>query len=67
MNKEWAMKWVEALRSGKYTQGKCMLETLDGRNCCLGVLCRITGMEPVVVGELKRFDRCICHLPRDHD
>lgn len=32
--------WVEALRSGKYKQGKLALKTEDGY-CCLGVLCDI--------------------------
>ena len=31
-------KWLEALRSGKYKQGKNLLKTEDGY-CCLGVLC----------------------------
>ena len=31
-------KWVEALRSGKYEQGKGRLRTLDNHFCCLGVL-----------------------------
>ena len=32
-------KWVEALRSGKYRQGRGQLQTA-GRYCCLGVACR---------------------------
>lgn len=32
--------WVEALRSGKYNQGKGFLKT-DNGFCCLGVLCDI--------------------------
>lgn len=65
MNKEWAMKWVEALRSGKYTQGKGMLETLDGRNCCLGILCRIAGLEPVVMEGTKLFGSSGTFLPEE--
>lgn len=42
MKKEIAMKWVEALRSGKYRQGRGELRTKDNRFCCLGVLCEIT-------------------------
>lgn len=38
MKKEWADKWVAALRSGKYKQGKDRLRTGDSF-CCLGVLC----------------------------
>lgn len=34
-------KWVEALRSEKYTQGQQKLKTPDERFCCLGVLCDI--------------------------
>ena len=33
-------KWVEALRSGQYLQGKNALKT-DDKFCCLGVLCDI--------------------------
>ena len=45
MKKEIAKKWVKALRSGKYKQGKGFLKQLnkDGepRHCCLGVLCEL--------------------------
>lgn len=41
MNQDIKKQWVEALRSGEYTQGKGRLH--DGKNfCCLGVLCGIT-------------------------
>ena len=48
MKEEIKDRWVEALRSGKYKQGKRALK--QGENfCCLGVLCDITkdeiGME----------------------
>lgn len=35
-------KWIEALRSGKYEQGKACLKTEDSKFCCLGVACDIT-------------------------
>lgn len=38
MKPEIKAKWVEALRSGKYTQGREQLCTPDGKMCCLGVL-----------------------------
>lgn len=41
MNKKIADKWVKALRSGKYKQGKSRLRT-DNEYCCLGVLCDIS-------------------------
>jgi hypothetical protein len=32
-------KWVKALRSGEYKQGKGHLRNSDNTFCCLGVLC----------------------------
>lgn len=37
-------KWVEALRSGRYKQGQHVLQTPDGKFCCLGVYCDIAGV-----------------------
>ncbi len=37
--KEFAEKWVAALRSGKYKQGKSRLRSPKGEYCCLGVAC----------------------------
>ena len=39
-------KWVAALRSGKYKQDKDqgLLETDDGKFCCLGVACKVAGV-----------------------
>ena len=34
-------EWVEALRSGEYTQGTGRLRNDEGGRCCLGVLCDI--------------------------
>lgn len=40
MTKKMANKWIRALRSGKYTQGRHELYTpATNRYCCLGVLC----------------------------
>lgn len=36
--------WIKALRSGKYKQGQRRLRTNDGKFCCLGVLCDISGL-----------------------
>lgn len=46
MPKPLARRWVAALRSGKYKQGRLMLrEDAEGTSnyCCLGVLCEIAG------------------------
>lgn len=34
-------KWVEALRSGDYQQGRFDLRTSDNCYCCLGVACNL--------------------------
>jgi hypothetical protein len=38
-----AMRWVKALRSGKYKQGTGHLKRRSGY-CCLGVLCELRGV-----------------------
>ena len=38
MNKEVKEKWLAALRSGEYKQGRGKLCSLDKEYCCLGVL-----------------------------
>lgn len=44
MNQEIKVKWLEALRSGKYQQGSMQLkDPFNNTYCCLGVLCDITG------------------------
>jgi hypothetical protein len=59
-----AKLWVDALRSGKYTQGKNVLtEIKDGADydCCLGVACKVyadSGLSLIIdvrpVGEMRR-------------
>jgi hypothetical protein len=54
MKKSIAIKWVKALRSGEYKQAKHSL--YDGHKyCCLGVLCKIQGLEPKRTGEEYGF------------
>ena len=43
MDKELKDKWVAALRSGDYRQGKGFLYS-EGCHCCLGVLCEVSGI-----------------------
>ena len=44
MDKKLKAKWVKALRSGEYKQGKGYLED-RGKFCCLGVLADAVGRE----------------------
>jgi len=43
MDKELKKKWVDALRSGKYEQGRGYLCN-EGLYCCVGVLAEIKGI-----------------------
>ena len=45
MNQEIKTKWLEALRSGEYKQGKGILKDDKDNYCCLGVLCQIHSKE----------------------
>lgn len=51
MNPEIKAKWVTALRSGEYQQGRVHLRDGDNNFCCLGVLCDIAvkEREPIFV------------------
>jgi hypothetical protein len=42
MKAERKKAWTDALRSGKYKQGRARLRSADNDFCCLGVLCDIT-------------------------
>lgn len=44
LDPEFKAKWIAALRSGEYKQGKFYLEH-NGGYCCLGVACKIAGAE----------------------
>lgn len=41
MDAQLKQKWLEALRSGEYKQGKHVLRTQQDEFCCLGVLCHV--------------------------
>lgn len=45
MNKIIKERWISALNSGEYKQGKGVLRSADNRYCCLGVLCDIYSKE----------------------
>lgn len=61
MKKDIADKWVGALRSGKYKQGRGALHRGD-KFCCLGVLCEvleIPSSDMVVTGEFRYMGKDI--------
>jgi len=63
MKKSWAMKWADALESGKFKKTKHVL--YDGKGyCCLGVACVIAGLKPEKLPEgIMAFDGYDADLP----
>lgn len=52
---EFKAKWVEALRSGKYKQGRMKLyDALNDCYCCLGVADVICGYKPSARGTIDK-------------
>jgi hypothetical protein len=65
MNEELKQKWVEALRSGKYKQGKQALRNKADCYCCLGVLCELSGLGKWQDNELIDLDHFLYQMPSD--
>jgi hypothetical protein len=69
MNPEIKLKWIEALRSGKYKQGMDKLHGNSGEFCCLGVLCDLhaaatDGEWGTVIWEDFEYDGQTTSLPK---
>lgn len=70
MKKDIAEKWITALRSGEYEQGKYLLHNLNNNTfCCLGILCELAlqdGVDITVIDTLagaNSYDGCKFVLP----
>jgi hypothetical protein len=70
MLNENAKKWIAALRSGKYAQGRAMLNSMDMKFCCLGVACEVAiqagvpvKKEPGLYGQKFNYDTSFTVLP----
>lgn len=55
MNAELKKKWCDALRSGKYEQGRLNL-CMNEQYCCLGVLCHV--IDPKIMEEYSTSGNC---------
>lgn len=61
MNAEIKRRWMVALRSGEYEQGRGYLHDQEYNTyCCLGVLCLIAEEEGVTKKEIRRNSRGAC-------
>lgn len=61
-------KWVKALRSGEYVQGKVFLVSTSKRGdrfCCLGVLCELHAKETGNAWEEEEDERELWYLGRE--
>lgn len=65
MNFEVKKEWLEALRSGKYQQGNQELRTVEGRFCCLGVLCDLYSRKFQVPWDERKFQRELSYPPME--
>lgn len=70
MLNENAKKWVAALRSGKYTQGRSVLNQNDRAFCCLGVACEVAIESGIPVekkisgfGQTRKYNNASTVLP----
>lgn len=72
VNVEVIEKWVEALESGEYAQGRKVLAKLDESGnttfCCLGVLCDLANKAGVIPDPITAGDMCtgILHYGYDY-
>lgn len=56
-------KWLRALRSGKYKQGRGALHTRRNHLCCLGVACVVMGAEHRAENGYHTYDGTNAFLP----
>jgi hypothetical protein len=68
VNKDVKEKWLKALRSGEYKQGRERLKQDGDKFCCLGVLCDLHSKESNVKWKddsISSYLENICSLPID--
>lgn len=64
MKKELKERWIEALLSKKYRQGKNKLRSTSNDYCCLGVLCDISRLGHWVKHHDSRLEIYFYHVPQ---
>ena len=64
---EFKAKWLAALRSGEYGQGKSALNPGPGKYCCLGVACVVNGNTLTKPNLLQLNTTIKLGLPRTED
>lgn len=70
MNTQNVNKWLKALRSGEYRQGRGQLRNNKGEYCCLGVACEVYqkegpgDLEIDDLGYVTSYDGDTGHLPK---
>jgi hypothetical protein len=59
MNEAIKERWLAALRSGKYKQGRGKLKTVDDEYCCLGVLCELAVEDGVIGSFISPYETSV--------
>jgi hypothetical protein len=69
MDAELKAKWIAALRSGEYPQGRMSLRDGANRHCCLGVLCAVAGrdLDPAYIDDNYDFAETALSKPAADD
>jgi len=62
MKQEIKVKWLQALRSGEYRQGRYALRTSNNEFCCLGVLCDLYSREVGGEWAYEVYTSTLCSL-----
>lgn len=65
MHRERVEKWITALRSGEYTQGRTFLNN-NGSFCCLGVACEVAINSGLFVSKTKDSGRVFLYGRRSN-
>jgi len=66
MQEDLKQKWLEALRSGEFKQGRAVLHNTDDNSfCCLGVLCTVD--DNVKAVRVNDMHSTVFKFPQDSD
>lgn len=66
MNRDHALLWIDALRSGKYKKGRGSLYA-QGRYCALGVLDVVTSGAPRTLRNVSQYGIMVRNNERNYD
>lgn len=63
MKRKWARLWIKDLMAGHKQATHMLYNPLTDGHCCLGRLCRIVGLKPIINGRYASFKHDNIILP----